>query len=1190
MLIMTQDRISGLAALKSPLKTFGPGNTQDDSNRNSWVSSEDSDTVTIDCFGQVNGLFMGRYRADKILLTYQGDNLFANKTASGSVSIGYSEVVSGSTNNYLTSDSFTVSAFEGDFFTNPNIGTNSSILNISLNTLDSINVGDFIQISTSGSYSKLNGPHRIVEVKDGQLITKLNSSGNSVFRNDSSADSTKSIKIVLNDNQADANSEISALSSSLQVRSGITIPIISAVVENENDVNFTYEVKFSIADESLLGSGEVPFNLNEFISFENVSILKSDGTTFVNLSENYNKYYVVRKDEVSRTFSIFLKVDSFLGLNELQSQLTIGTNARANFGTSFVYNGGGFQHRLGLSLVEGSTLTGDDVEFTNNEKIELSSPSISSISFSGNGIDQLKLNDPDQSFLHPATIKDRFTFSIRLPYYFKDNSGQKSFTFGSSDSIEIRKYILDTSEASTTTTGAGTAIRKAEVSTRTQTSISNFVQGKLTRVSSNYIPLPREAFPTRIKVDFDSTLNHNASGLFNQFLLEELTFIKPNDSTAFITTSDISEYTTAQRDNVQSFTYNSNGNGLLVLKFSGTSFTDTGKISVGDHVYLNWPNNAAPYTNSSPITRESDSDTTGTLFGSKTSVHELYKGMQVQNLSNSLNDVYILSIDKIANNVVTNISHGVSGEGVNLKFLHSSTLAAEASSSWTGIHKVVAVTSDEISIYVPNAGTSGDLTLNSSVPVADRAVSGAYLSKVINGKGRFVRPIATGLTSCSHFLWNSSSSVQSYLVSGISYQVQPGTALLLFSSPHGLVNNDKIILYDVNSSLNGDTLRGLDSSYLVTYSTSNSVTINIKQASNKDVSSITGDSSNTSRLTLVTTTDHGFSVGDKVSLNQAPNSGSDVINGSYVIATVPTSKSFTIISSDSSLNLSSYSQPSSGSATYDAIVGVHKLTYGSSSVHTEYDSSSYVQNLNCSRSVSIADVTSVFENPIEVGNFVYRDGYEGSSGQYDSVVGGAVFNKTPAIDDATSTTPYRPDVDTAVQNTFLGTTNSVISQINLIRGDATSQFDIELSKPFGSLNTPIVFTKLLQGLKAAIIRAGISESLPNPQIGVSNNRKDYSVRKELPTGAYYYLNRDSAQEFSGNLISDPENINKLVDFGAEQLARPFPCLIISGNSGNIKKLRTRTALYGYFTALPQSTFNNKLNNLKQASFSIREVL
>ena len=94
----------------------------------------------------------------------------------------------------------------------------------------------------------------------------------------------------------------------------------------------------------------------------------------------------------------------------------------------------------------------------------------------------------------------------------------------------------------------------------------------------------------------------------------------------------------------------------------------------------------------------------------------------------------------------------------------------------------------------------------------------------------------------------------------------------------------------------------------------------------------------------------------------------------------------------------------------------------------------------------------------------------------------------------------------------------------------------------------------------------------------------------MPTGAYYHLNRDSAKEFSGKLVSAPDNIDQLVDFGSEQLARPFPCLVISGNSGNIKKLRTRTALYGYFTALPQAIFNNKLNNLKEASFSIREVL
>jgi len=90
MLIMTQDRISGLAADKSPLKTFGPGNTQDDSNRNSWVSSDGSDSLSVNCFGQVNGLFLGRYSADQVLLTYQGDELFSNKTSTGSVAVGYS--------------------------------------------------------------------------------------------------------------------------------------------------------------------------------------------------------------------------------------------------------------------------------------------------------------------------------------------------------------------------------------------------------------------------------------------------------------------------------------------------------------------------------------------------------------------------------------------------------------------------------------------------------------------------------------------------------------------------------------------------------------------------------------------------------------------------------------------------------------------------------------------------------------------------------------------------------------------------------------------------------------------------------------------------------------------------------------------------------------------------------------------
>ena len=70
--ILTNDRISGLAASNSPLSTYGPGNMLDDSNRNSWVSGDTSDTLTINCNSQVNGLFLGRYQADDLRLTYLG--------------------------------------------------------------------------------------------------------------------------------------------------------------------------------------------------------------------------------------------------------------------------------------------------------------------------------------------------------------------------------------------------------------------------------------------------------------------------------------------------------------------------------------------------------------------------------------------------------------------------------------------------------------------------------------------------------------------------------------------------------------------------------------------------------------------------------------------------------------------------------------------------------------------------------------------------------------------------------------------------------------------------------------------------------------------------------------------------------------------------------------------------------------
>ena len=1176
MLIMTQDRVSGLASDKPPLKTYGPGNTRDDSNRNSWVSSDGTDKLTINCLGQVNGLFLGRYQADEVLLTYQGDDLFQNKTSSGSVSVGYAN--SSNTTGVLTGTVDSIIATPGGYFYNG--GSLVTILLDSPFTTNNINVNDLITVSNSTSI--LNGNHRIVQVQKESSFTRLISEGNSSSFQ-TQGEVGERIQIITKDIFSDIQSLVGT---SLSFESGLSItPLtagnIVATIEDENDIGFTYKVGFTISANDVLKSGDSPFTVGEYISFEDCKIETAIGSILCeNLdysANSYKSYYVERITEDQLGFDIFVKPGSFFSKNLVQ--VTTTGSPRVNLGTTFYYNGGGYQHKLGLGLISGASSTAGVEVFQNTEVIEMGSPVIASQTFDTK---QITLNGIAQEFLHKAQIKDRLQFSIRLPFKAKGGSplANIAFSFGAGDSIEMRKYVVDNVDASTTTGGEGTPIRRTSVATRTQNTVADFVTGKLIRVESNYIPLPREAFPTKILVEMNATLNHNAANLFNQFLLEEIYLEKPTSSSSNKTTSITSDLNSSTYyDSVSTYLYNTNDDGELTLNLSGTT-----SLVAGDYIYLNWPT-TVPAQNSqiSKTLTGIPSDHTATTMKMNTPVHELYEGMKFGGTS----DKYILSLDKTSNEVTLNIAHGLSAGGTAL-FDHHVSLGDDASNGWTGIHRVKSSenSGQTIKIIVANSGTKGDLTINSNAGA--KAATGAHIIKVKNGRGRFVRPITSAISSADAFLWNSGSASVTYTYSGQTYEVEAGTAQLIFSSAHALVNNDKIVLYDLASSTNGSSLRGIDSSYLATYTTSNVVTIPIIQSSSVVVSSL-GCQLNTNAnndLLVITSTDHRFSVGDKVTLNNLPSSPTDY-SGFYTIKTTPTSKSFTV---DVGSNVATNYNPSVG-ASARAITGVHFLSSLGGTVYTDSTTPGNVTGVPCSRSVSISDAISSFENPIEVGNLIYRDALQFSSGQYDAVnVSSAVFSKTPNIDDATSTSPYRPDSDTAIQNTFAGTGDSVVSQVNLIRGDATTQFDIQLEKPFGKLNSPIVFTKLLQGLRVAIVRAGISRQLPNPQVGVTNNMKDFSVRKELPTGAYYYLNRDSAKEFAGKLISDPESVDQIIDFGAEQLARPFPCLVISGNQGNMKKLRTRTALYGYFTVLPQATYSTKLNNLKEASFSIREVL
>ena len=245
-----------------------------------------------------------------------------------------------------------------------------------------------------------------------------------------------------------------------------------------------------------------------------------------------------------------------------------------------------------------------------------------------------------------------------------------------------------------------------------------------------------------------------------------------------------------------------------------------------------------------------------------------------------------------------------------------------------------------------------------------------------------------------------------------------------------------------------------------------------------------------------------------------------------------------------------------------------------------------LDNIQAVRTVSVEDADSAFEKPISVGNIVYIDGHEESSSFYNN--GGTA--KTPVINDATRSANYDSGNISSKQSSFIGRSFSTQGQISKVVGDGTSKSNIELVSAVGKIGEPLEFTTLTHAILTGILRAGVSQSFPNPQQGLSNSFQDYSVRKELATGSYYFLNRESAKQFSGRIVGSPEEIDKFVDFGQDQLAEPFAVLVVSGTGTEIKKLRIRAAVYGYFTALPTANYQNKLATLKNANFTIKEVL
>jgi hypothetical protein len=154
-------------------------------------------------------------------------------------------------------------------------------------------------------------------------------------------------------------------------------------------------------------------------------------------------------------------------------------------------------------------------------------------------------------------------------------------------------------------------------------------------------------------------------------------------------------------------------------------------------------------------------------------------------------------------------------------------------------------------------------------------------------------------------------------------------------------------------------------------------------------------------------------------------------------------------------------------------------------------------------------------------------------------------------------------------------------QIMSIRGSGTAEDDIKVRGELATTSLSKIYSPLFGG----IIRAGYSFDFPNAQVGLAHNTKDFSLKKELTTGSYHFLNRITAKEFTGQLLCTPSESDRFLEFSKQQMGSPFAVNVLSDMN-----LNTTTALYAYFATPPSVTFSSKIDSIRDVSFQLKEVL
>jgi hypothetical protein len=159
------------------------------------------------------------------------------------------------------------------------------------------------------------------------------------------------------------------------------------------------------------------------------------------------------------------------------------------------------------------------------------------------------------------------------------------------------------------------------------------------------------------------------------------------------------------------------------------------------------------------------------------------------------------------------------------------------------------------------------------------------------------------------------------------------------------------------------------------------------------------------------------------------------------------------------------------------------------------------------------------------------------------------------------------------------TQQNVLNQINS-NGNPVADED----QPNIGLIDTFEIQQILTDKRIGLIRVGNFEEFPNPQVGLSKAYKDYSVRTELINGGHQYINRNVAKTFSGSMIIDRDQVNRLRRFANTQRAKPFPMEVLTGMD-----LESPTSIFCVFDSPPTENYSYRTGEVRDVSFSIKQI-